>query len=65
MTHHDYAPGTKVQVQVERNGRARWVSATFIGTSVGVQLSGARFLVVQARDGRVYRSCAPECVRFA
>jgi hypothetical protein len=61
--HHDYEPGARVDVQIDANGRTRWRAATFIGTRVGVQYNNCTFLVVETRDGRVWSTCAPECVR--
>jgi hypothetical protein len=63
--HHDYEPMSRVKVQVSERGRTRWLVGTFLGTNVGIQMSAATFLVVETRDGRVWPTCCPECVRAA
>jgi hypothetical protein len=62
IAHHDYIPGSKVQVMISGKG---WRAATFIGTSLGAQMSALPFLVVQTRDGEIHTHCSPEYVRAA
>lgn len=63
-THHDYPPGTTVEVQIAKPGkRTRWYRATFLGTAPGAQMSGLPDLRVQTRDGKVLEMCSPRSVR--